>query len=735
MNEQTEEIFKDPSGLTVSKKDIKLARKLYEIWVEEKTDKQLNNISFAQYLKTVYFNVDQETNPKLKPPSKFVNGHTFPYNFVGYNAPFADLMYHHVQFTIDLLLAIVEDNETNQNLAVQGLIENKENWVSLMKEYHVPQDMVNKWYQSGTQNEGLGTGIFLDHSLAVKTVFENVWLDGTEIRLSGFGEESLKILYASNLGKVVSFWEKAAKVNKEVLTESWKGHIDCTVEYAKQLLVAGKEGDSFISASEKCLDQGYHLGLIFDEAFSPIWPTIFSNNISGSCKNTCFDKRTSSINSTQIPAIESIHMLESKQIPVIESKQIPVIESKQIPVIESKSKRNYVIESKRIPGIHMIESKRNCVIESKQIPVIESKSKRNYVIESKRIPGIHMIESKRNPVIKSKSKRICVFESKRIPSLESKQIPILETKRTDILIKNEKQKILTKPKRFELSFLDQIAMDEDFYSPVSCHNDKENEKKKIAKKVHKSSIFSSEKKGIREKASLLFSISQISKYISENQEFVETLQSPTELQSLIEELDKIVTSLEKYNNVVHLREKKNAYSIINYEKLANMKQNDIIGFVVAVKCLPTALDCKQEFIENALVQLSFLDIFRGLPGALHSYLLDFAKRTPDDDWPRLYKLVESDVRELTTEIILSIRTTKNLDFKIGALALICRIFLEELQNATMKLGSQAKNQYTILMDLFELNFSQFYYFWHDHHVLLLIHLPYSISPILYGLSF
>lgn len=183
---------------------------------------------------------------------------------------FSWLMEDHVHWTIEILIAIVSVNNTRKNAAVENLVFNKMWWRRVMEDKAIVMDLVDGWYKPGPENDGLGSGIFLEHTLQVKTVFENVLpflgTDG-DLVLNEAARDAVRFLYGENLGQVAALWSTAVGVDRENFGDLWKGHLDCTVDYATKLIgAAGDENDPmFLQATKDCKDKGGALGWVLDD--------------------------------------------------------------------------------------------------------------------------------------------------------------------------------------------------------------------------------------------------------------------------------------------------------------------------------------------------------------------------------------------------------------------------------------------------------------------------------------
>jgi hypothetical protein len=176
----------------------------------------------------------------------------------------------HVGYTQDLLVATVSRNQRDVVRAIGHLIDNKREWVAHLKRRGVRDP--GSWYSPGPENDGLGDGVFLRHSLAAKGVIDGVVTlkreDNSPV-LSAEGQAALDTLYGESLDEIVEFWD-SRRTNKALtradVTKAWKSHLDCTIEYARQLLIA--DGDTrartYVAAARACKDQGRLVGTIME---------------------------------------------------------------------------------------------------------------------------------------------------------------------------------------------------------------------------------------------------------------------------------------------------------------------------------------------------------------------------------------------------------------------------------------------------------------------------------------
>lgn len=179
------------------------------------------------------------------------------------------LMAVHVKYTQDLLVSTVSKNAAGVDRAIDNLIDNKREWVKTLVRRGVSDS--KEWYAPGPENGGLGDGVFLRHSLAAKGVIDGVTGLNPENTpaLSDEGGAAFHTLYGTSLSEVVDFWESRRK--NEALTQSdigiaWKSHLDCTIEYARQLLIAEGEPSSptYVAAARACKAQGKLVGAIME---------------------------------------------------------------------------------------------------------------------------------------------------------------------------------------------------------------------------------------------------------------------------------------------------------------------------------------------------------------------------------------------------------------------------------------------------------------------------------------
>ena len=179
-------------------------------------------------------------------------------------------MHHHVQYTQDLLVGTVGGNPTAVKHAISLLIDNKLDWVEYLAAEGV--DNPKAWYTPGPENGGLGHGIFLRHSLAAKGVIDGVTgLDSSNnsLVLNADGGKAFATLYGESLDEVVDFWytrKKNNKLTRADIDKAWRSHLDCTVEYARQLLIAGgvKSAKAYVAAAAACRYQGRLVGSVME---------------------------------------------------------------------------------------------------------------------------------------------------------------------------------------------------------------------------------------------------------------------------------------------------------------------------------------------------------------------------------------------------------------------------------------------------------------------------------------
>ncbi len=278
-----EEQYIDPdTNRPLSQKETTLAKRLYKEYKEDHT----TEISFSNYLTDVYFQDTDTDGGKVQhilplADSSSSSGEDGFYvlstskqtsieGWMYRQGRYESLMKEHVQWTIDLLLGLVGESQARQKEAITNLITNKKIWVAIMVEKGVSSALADQWYRQGSENDGLGTGIFLEHSLAAKTVFEHARISATnELILDPVGEDAAELLYGANTDSVIVFWRKAANLE---IGESWKSHLDCTVKYATQLLIAqgNQDNEQFVDATEKCIEQAGTVGSMIDVAMSDV---------------------------------------------------------------------------------------------------------------------------------------------------------------------------------------------------------------------------------------------------------------------------------------------------------------------------------------------------------------------------------------------------------------------------------------------------------------------------------
>ncbi len=179
-------------------------------------------------------------------------------------------MHHHVQYTQDLLVGTVGGNSTAVKRAISLLNDNKLDWVEYLAAEGV--DNPKAWYTPGPENGGLGHGIFLRHSLAAKGVIDGVTgLDSSNnsLVLDADGGKAFTTLYGESLDGVVDYWymrKKNKKLTRADIDKAWRSHLDCTVEYARQLLIAGgvKSAKAYVAAAAACRYQGRLVGSVME---------------------------------------------------------------------------------------------------------------------------------------------------------------------------------------------------------------------------------------------------------------------------------------------------------------------------------------------------------------------------------------------------------------------------------------------------------------------------------------
>ncbi|KKK54947.1 hypothetical protein LCGC14_3079530, partial [marine sediment metagenome] len=170
----------------------------------------------------------------------------------------------------------------------------------------------------------------------------------------------------------------------------------------------------------------------------------------------------------------------------------------------------------------------------------------------------------------------------------------LESKRHLMKKNNVKQQIISTsqkrlaPKnRLHLSHMDQIYMDNDSLT-ISNHQLNGTKKKSI---------------GIREESNLLFAFKKLSKYVDHKDEFSKTLNDSEHAKDLVNELQKIVDSIDKHRleekPAEHLKSTNALYSILDYEKISKMNKSKIVNFIVAVNFLSRTLQ-EHKYGENIL---------------------------------------------------------------------------------------------------------------------------------------
>ncbi len=184
----------------------------------------------------------------------------------------SDLMATHVRYTQDLLVATVNKYPSGVTRAISHLIDNKIDWVTYLE--HRLFRRVGEWYSPGEENGGLGDGIFLRHSLAAKAVIDGVTgMDSSDnsLVLDADGGKAFATLFGASLDEIVDFWD-LHRSNEELTTRdvraAWKTHLDCTVEYARQLVLAGgnQRSPTYLAAARACESQGRFVGSVMESA-------------------------------------------------------------------------------------------------------------------------------------------------------------------------------------------------------------------------------------------------------------------------------------------------------------------------------------------------------------------------------------------------------------------------------------------------------------------------------------
>ncbi len=184
---------------------------------------------------------------------------------------FVQLMRMHVVLTADLLVAMKVPTTTQAvDAAVQRLVRNKTAWQRRLLYHGVRADVADQWYKPAPP-EPFGSGVFLEHSLAVKTVFDNVvGVDRAtnQLQLSPDGDRALQFLVGQSTDDTAAFWMRAVRADPTAVRNAWTGHVQCTAAYATALVSAGGNASdaAFLSARAACVDQGAEVGGILESA-------------------------------------------------------------------------------------------------------------------------------------------------------------------------------------------------------------------------------------------------------------------------------------------------------------------------------------------------------------------------------------------------------------------------------------------------------------------------------------
>lgn len=566
---------------------------------------------------------------------------------------FETLMREHVQWTVNLLTGIVQNNPEGQRDAINSLLTNKKIWVSEMVARGVPEANAVRWYREGPENDGLGSGIFIEHSLAAKKVFERAKLDpAQQLSLDGPGRAAADKLYGENLDQVVTFWrEQAGGLD---IKGAWKSHLDCTVEYAVNLLRAKGDGDNaqFHLAVKTCLDQGSSLGILIDT-------------------RARFGARQTLAN--------SVASAPERNLPVIASRRaLPG----DVPVIRS---RRSTSTSASTNG------------DTSAMPVLEAL----------RMNDIPVLESRRPVGVGTARKAVPVLESrtKKAPTHRRHQSLAQQSTGEDV-------------SRIHVSFLDQFAAESELFGDRCCETRSSSSNSSSGSTLRPSSSSAPRltsaasplpgsssndaRYNLRDTCPLLYAVSRIRPYANDVEAFSDALKDPTAIRGLAQELDGFVDAMEDGDNDTD--EEGSLYSLVNFSKLSQMDRDAKVRFVAMVKLLSDAVNARgPAHVSAVLLEASFLDLFRGLPGALHSYLSDMSKRAGALD--RLLLLVREDVGLMTDEIVRRmVASRKNVMIRSIELARTLSIFVEELNEATKATSGLARQGYEQVMKEFRTEF-------------------------------
>jgi len=187
---------------------------------------------------------------------------------------FVPMWAEHVKWTQHLLVAIVKKDAERTTREVNNILTNNVLWKRHLKEFGVSKDQIHVWLKSGPENNGAGTGVFLQHSLLAKAVFEGATgLDAdNQVTFNASGTDAAGELFGSNLTQIVDFWwslNRNSKLTRADVEKAWRTHLEVTVEYARQLLIA--EGittaSSFVEATKYSRAQARLGGTVLEGLF------------------------------------------------------------------------------------------------------------------------------------------------------------------------------------------------------------------------------------------------------------------------------------------------------------------------------------------------------------------------------------------------------------------------------------------------------------------------------------
>ena len=266
-----DEVILDKNGNPLSKREEDIARKDFDDWKEK--DPKKNNLKFKNYLEKIWFTdatLVQSKETLIENDSNLLR--------IG----FSILMVKHVKWTIKLLTVLKQEQQRTN--AIEKLLKNKIKWVRLLGTYGIDQSKIDEWYKPpvaiDVENNQLGEGIFLEHSLAALGVFDNaaVTEDDQHLLIAQEGketsyEEAWNTLTKTNKKKVVKFWTDILSDLKIEgnFENAWTDHLVCTAKYARQFLIAGgnKTDPNFVKEKNSCLQQGSEVGQMIDMALMP----------------------------------------------------------------------------------------------------------------------------------------------------------------------------------------------------------------------------------------------------------------------------------------------------------------------------------------------------------------------------------------------------------------------------------------------------------------------------------